>query len=75
MKPEQFSESYARKIINSPEAQAVIEIMKNQSTEVMNEVMKSIQCGNYERAKVLLQPAMENKNMQEMLQKVGNKFG
>lgn len=63
------------KIMKMPEAQALIQLLKRQSKETMDEVMKSINTGNYEKAKTLLQPTIDNKEFQEALQKVGSKIG
>ncbi len=73
MKP--LSQQKADAIKNMPEAQALIRMLSEQNGALMEHMMKAIQCGDYTKAKQLLQPAMESKQIQETLREIGNKLG
>ncbi len=60
---------------NMPEAQALIRMLREQNGALMENVMNAIQTGDYAKAKQLLQPAMESKEIQDTLRGIGTKLG
>lgn len=70
-----FYQQKAEVLKDMPEVQPLIRMLSEQNGILMEEVKKAVQTGDYEKAKQLLQPAMESKQMQDTLLEIGNKLG
>ena len=70
-----FSQQKADSIKNMPEVQSLRQMLSQQNGELMEQVIHAIQSGDYVKAKKLLQPAMESKQVQDTLQEIGSKLG
>ena len=70
-----FSQQKADSIKKMPEVQSLRQMLSQQNGELMEQVMHAIQSGDYVKAKKLLQPAMESKQVQDTLQEIGRKLG
>ena len=70
-----FSQQRAEALKDMPEVQPLIRMLREQNGILMEQVMKAVQTGDYGKAKQLLQPAMESKQMQDTLREIGNKLG
>ncbi len=70
-----FSQQKTDAVKYMPEAQSLIRMLNEQNGVLMEQVMKAIQCGDYTKARQLLQPAMDSKQVQDTLREIGNKLG
>lgn len=58
-----------------PEAKNIIRMLTAQNSLLMEQVKNAIEAGDYIKAKKLLQPAMESKEIQDALHEIGKKLG
>ena len=70
-----FYQQKAEALKDMPEVQPLIRMLSEQNGVLMEQVMKAVQTGDYGKAKQLLQPAMESKQMQDTLREIGKKLG
>ena len=70
-----FSQQKVDALKNIPEAQSLIQMLSEQNGVLMEQVGKAIQSGDYGKARQLLQPAIQSKQMQDTLREIGKKLG
>ena len=70
-----FSQQKVDALKNIPEAQSLIQMLSEQNGVLMEQVGKAIQSGDYGKARQLLQPALQSKQMQDTLREIGKKLG
>ena len=70
-----FSQQKVDALKNIPEAQSLIQMLSEQNGVLMEQVGKAIQSGDYGKARQLLQPAIQSKQMQDTLRDIGKKLG